>query len=169
MRTPKRVMQQDQACRTGVGHGHRGRPQGANTFTRRCAGRQTPSIGANGVDDLRLWASEPSGRAGTGDTHHHRVEYSQAPGCDAYRLDVARHSRSVVDPSQMGSSTLPPSVDCKDPGRLNGQTRRSSGITAYDLLFGASPRQLTRQSIVPLVTRVLKEMRNWCVLLHAQG
>ena len=61
-------------------------------LTGRCANRETPSIGANGVDDLRLWASEPSGRAGTGDAHHHRVEHSQATGRDAYRLDkLIRH------------------------------------------------------------------------------
>ncbi len=40
-------------------------------FTGRCAGGETPSVGANGVDDLRLWASEPSGHGGTGDAHHH--------------------------------------------------------------------------------------------------
>ena len=49
-------------------------------------GKLHPSV-LNGVDDLRLWASELSGRAGTGDAHHHRVEHSQATGCDAYGLD----------------------------------------------------------------------------------
>jgi hypothetical protein len=48
---------------------------------------ETPSIGANGVDDLRLWTSEPSERAGTGHAHLHRVEHSEATGRDACRLD----------------------------------------------------------------------------------
>ena len=46
-------------------------------------GGGTPSVGPHGVDGLRLRASEPSGRAGTGDAHHHRVEHSQATGRDA--------------------------------------------------------------------------------------
>ena len=37
-------MQQDQACRAGVGHGHRGRPTGASPLTGRCAGKLHPSV-----------------------------------------------------------------------------------------------------------------------------
>jgi len=69
------------------GDGDRRRSESASAFTRRCANRETPPIGANGVDDLRLRASEPSGRAGTGDAHHHRFEHSEAPGHDACGLD----------------------------------------------------------------------------------
>ena len=55
---------------------------------RNLSGFQTlRAIGPHGVDDLRLWASEPSGRAGTGHAHHHRVEHSEATWRDACRLD----------------------------------------------------------------------------------
>ena len=53
----------------------------------RIPGGETPSIAPDGADGLRLWASEPSGRAGTGDAHHHQVEHSEATGRDAYGLD----------------------------------------------------------------------------------
>ena len=109
-RTPERIAEQDQACGAGVGHGHRRGPQGASPVAGGCTGGETPSIGAHGFDDLRLWASEPSGRAGTGDAHHHRVEYSQTTGRDAYRTgwqSLARQLNGTARGPRPGRRTVP--------------------------------------------------------------